>query len=550
MSSNILNVGISGLNAAQIGLSVTGNNIANASTPGYTRQEAMQSPAKDQNFGFGFIGQGTKVNDIKRYYDSLLSEQVNKAQSNVGNANVQQAQLSSIDNLLGDGSAGLTPAFADFFNSISAVSSNPSDSAARQGFVSTTNSLQSRFNGLAANLDQAKSDLNTQVSNTVDSINSYAKQIADLNVKIDAASTASGYSPNALLDQRDLLVTNLSKEINTTVVRQNNTNNSITSAYNVFIGNGQPLVLNEATFGLKAIASPSDSSKIDVAYTNTSGKTLLMGEQNITGGQLGGLFAFRSKSLDSIQNQIGQIAIVLADNYNTQNKAGTDAKGVAGQDLFSTSSPIVVANTNNTGTAVVAAAITDTSKITASNYELKFDGSNYKIKRLDDGVETTYGTMPQVIDGVSFQIPTGMMSVGDSFLIEPTTAGALNFKSLISDGSKLAAGNAPFTGVGDNRNALLMAKLNTKSTMNNGAASYGVAYNQLVSSVGIKTNEMNLSAKAEEGFLRQATESQQSVSGVNLDEEAANLLRYQQAYQASGKLIKIVSDLFNSLLNL
>ena len=640
MASNILSIGQSALAAAQAGISTTGNNIANAATPGYSRQVVVQSAALPQNYGYGFLGQGTQIDTVKRIYNDFQASQVRATQSTNSSQSTYATQMQQVDNMLADPSAGLSPALQDFFKGVQNLAANPASAPSRQAALSSGQSLATRFQGLNDQLTQMNQGVNSQIASSVGVINTYAQKIAQLNDAITLAQgAANGQPANDLLDQRDQLMMDLSKEINATVVKQDD------GKYNVFIGNGQPLVIGNQTFALKTTVSPTDPGRAEVAYA-TNGNTVIMGENSLTGGNLGGLLAFRSQSLDPAQNALGRVAIGLASTFNAQHRLGQDINGNMGGDFFIVASPRVTASTANAGTGALTATISNASALTASDYRLNFDGTNYKLTRVTDGAVTTFSTFPQTIDGVSLNL-AGSPAAGDSFLIRPTVDGAKAINVAISNTSLIAAAapirtaavstntgtgsisagavdaaypstplattvtlsftsstnlnasaavtvtsggtsttyaagaSVPYTagatvsfggisftlsgapasgdsftidpntgGVGDNRNALLLGALQTSNTLAGGTTTYQGGYSQLVSSVGNKTNELNVSSAASRNLLTSMVQAQQSVSGVNLDEEATNLLRYQQAYQAAGKVMQIASKMFDVLLTL
>lgn len=633
MATSILSIGQSALAAAQAGLSTTGHNIANASTPGYSRQVVIQGAAQPQNFGFGFMGQGTQISTVQRVYNEYLGVQVQSAQASQSGLDTYYTQIKQIDNMLADPTAGLSPSLQDFFSGIQAMASNPSNVPARQTVLSSADTLAGRFQSLAGQLNEISQGVNSQIQSSVSSINSYAQQIAQLNDSIGKAQRATGQPPNDLLDQRDQLVLDLNKEIKATVVKQGD------GSYNVFIGNGQSLVVGTTTSKLVSVASATDLSKIVVAYQSSSGSTIPLSESSLVGGQLGGLAEFRSKTLEPAQNALGRVAIGLASTVNAQHSLGQDLNGNLGGALFTLASPVVNANTGNTGSATVTASISDAGALTTSDYRLQYDGSNYTLTRLSDNTATTFApaALPQTVDGVTINVSTAP-AAGDSFLIRPTVNGASGIGVAISDPALLAAAapiratptsgntgtgtigpgsvNTPpppnanlqqpvtitftsattynvtgtgtgnptgltytpgatisyngwstaisgtpaagdsFTvasnagGVGDSRNALLLGDLQTSNTLGNGTTSYQGAYSQFVSEIGNKTRELEVTSSAASNLLSQATLSAQNESGVNLDEEAANLLRYQQAYQAAGKVMQIASQLFDVLLSI
>lgn len=652
MAGNLLNIGKSGLFAAQAGLATTGHNIANANVAGYSRQVTVQAAGQGQDTGTGFVGSGTDVAGIKRYSDTFLNSQVRDAQASKSSLDSLYTQISQVDNLLADTSSGLSPALQDFFKGVQDVSSNPSSVASRQAMLSSAESLAARFQGIDGRLEEIRDGVNTQVTASVTQINSYAQQIAALNDKIGAFGTDPSRQPNDLMDARDQLVVELNKQVKATVVAGEN--NSVT----VSIGNGQPLVVGKKSFELATMASQTDLTRLQVGYV-AGGKVTPLAENALNGGELGGLMDFRANSLDRAQNSLGRIAIGLAATFNAQHRLGQDAAGNMGGDFFTQAPAEVLKNQGNSpaATTKVAATVSDPSLLTQSDYNVAYNGADYVVTRLSDNHKTTISPFPQTvaqpIDGIDFQV-SGSASKGDSFLVRPTINGAAQFAVALQDSSRIAAGapvatsaplsntgsgkisegsvdqaylaagnklTAPVTltyasagatlsgfppgqdvtmtvngvpttytapaaavpynagasyrfggisvslsgqpgnndtfaiapnsgGVGDNRNARLLGNLQSKNILDGGSATYQSAYAEMVSFVGNKTREAQVNGAASDALLAQASAAQQNVSGVNLDEEASNLLKYQQAYQAAGKVMQIASSLFDTLLSL
>lgn len=632
MATSIFGIGLSGLSAAQLGLVTTGHNISNANTPGYHRQEIAQSTYPPQFTGAGFVGQGVKVDTINRIYNEFLETQVSSAETQGAQLDNYYAQIKQIDNMLADPSAGLSPALQEFFKGVQDVAANPASVPSRQLMLSGAQTLVARFQTLNSRFQEIRDGLNSQVTSSVGLISSYAQGIASLNQQIVLAESASssGQPANDLRDQREQLIAELNQEIKVSTVKQSD------GAYNIFIGNGQALVVGAKTFTLAAAKSPEDPERLDVAFTQGS-STVFLDQTSLQGGKLGSVLAFRSETLDGAQNALGRVAAGLAQSFNDQHRLGQDLNGALGGNLFNLSTPKVFANNNNTSGAVVTASISSASALTTSDYSLRYDGANYTLTRVSDNTQTVFAAFPQTVDGVTLAL-AGAPAAGESWLIEPTRNGAKDFSALIVDTAKIAAAapiaasatlantgsgkisagtvNTPpppnsnlqqpvtitFTsattfnvtgvgtgnpvgvaytaganisyngwtvqisgapaagdtfavgpntsGVADNRNALLLAGLQTRNTLAGGTTSYQGAYSQLVGQVGNKTREVEVTSKAQQNLVSQTRQAQQSMSGVNLDEEAANLLRYQQAYQAAGKMIQIANTLFDTLIGL
>lgn len=635
--ANILSIGQSALNAANVAIATTGHNIANAATPGYSRQSVQQAALAGQISGPGYVGKGVEVSAIKRVYNEFLNSQVMSAQTTKSQLETYYTQIRQIDNMLADSSVGLSPSLQEFFAGVQNLTGGASSLATRQSLLSSSEALVARFQGLDAQLTEMRKGVNDQIVASANAINTYSQQIAALNEAIEKSpGIVDGIMPNDLLDQRDHLIAELSKEVRVSVVKQGYN-------YDIYIGNGQPLVVGGTTFGLQAVPSLTDPGRMQIGY-ETNGNTVILAESGLTGGNLAGLFEFRSKTLDVAQNSLGRIAITLASDFNAQHRLGMDLNGNQGGDYFTIASPVVTAGSTNKGSGTPTATITNAGKLSTSDYQLQFDGSQYVVTRLPQGTVATLANgdparlnpsaFPVEIDGVTFNVAGMTPSAGDRFLIQPTVTGAAGISVAVNDVSTIAAAapiktaassantgtatisagtvNSTLTswnnllqpvsivfdsattyrigsdptvrtysagsdisfngwtvqisgepkagdtfaissnagGTADNRNALLLGKLQTSNRVANGTANYQGAYSQLVNLVGNKTAELQSTSAAADKLLTQATEAQQAVSGVNLDEEAANLLRYQQAYQAAAKVMKTASDLFDTLLAL
>ena len=210
--ANIFTIGQSALAAAQAGISTAGQNIANVSTLGYSRQSVVQTATTPQPLGFGYLGQGTQVTAIRRIYSDYLGGQVVSAQSSSSQLDAQYSLIQQIDNMLADPSAGLSPAMQDFFNSLQDVSTYPADAPARQAALSSAQAMASRFRDLHSRLEDVRQGMNLQITDSVKSINSAAQQLVALNRAIDSAQSVSNGAPaNDLLDQRKVIIYALPK---------------------------------------------------------------------------------------------------------------------------------------------------------------------------------------------------------------------------------------------------------------------------------------------------------------------------------------------------
>ncbi|MEF8719884.1 MAG: flagellar hook-associated protein FlgK [Candidatus Accumulibacter necessarius] len=673
MGTGIIGTGVSGLYAAQLGLQTTEHNIANANTPGYTRQRTIQESNPGLLTGAGFLGQGTHVATIERVYSRFLTEQVVGSQSSASELDSYYAQIRQIDNLLADPNAGLSPALQDFFDSVAQLAAKPSDLPSRQAMISTAEALSARYQSLGSQLAQMNDGINGEIKASVADINSYAEQIASLNQQIGLAQVASGQPANDLLDSRDQLILELNR-----LIRAKTTSNSDGSV-NVYIGSGQQLVVGSQAVALATMSSAADPSRVVVALKSPA-STQEMPEKLLKGGTLGGLLAFRSESLDRASRDLGRNAASLALTFNAQSALGQDLSGrsllsPAGFEsaLFDVSAPAVIANANNpAGSPSVSATFVTLpfsgnfyTDLGNSDYRLTSDGINATLTRLSDNKQWSGATLKDVndallLDSQGFTLaPAGVLPAGASYLIQPTRDAARNLsvnRVLAADpglipaagpirsaaganntgaatisaasigpgypaavapllplpfimeyqggnlqgfpaGAQVAVdgvivplapggivpyksgatmtivGSVPPSGVSfsiaglpnngdrfsidlnpaavaDGRNALALGQLQIQDTMSGSKASFQEAYAQLVSEAGSKTRQLQVTSDAQQAILAQAQASRESLSGVNLDEEAANLIRYQQAYQAAAKAMQIGASLFDTILQI
>ncbi|TFW09619.1 flagellar hook-associated protein FlgK, partial [Oxalobacteraceae bacterium OM1] len=446
MGSSILGIGQSALSAAQVGLATTAHNIANANSPGYTRQVVIQTSAGAQNFGGGFLGKGTSVEAVRRVYDEYLNIQVTNAQTQKYGYDTYAAQIKQVEDMMADSDAGMAPALQDFFSGVQSLASNPGSVPTRQSMLSSSQALAARFQSMDTRLQDIRNGVEGAIGDTIRTINSYAQQIATLNDAIAKAQGPSGdQAPaNDLLDQRDQLISELSKEIKVSYVKQGST-------YNVFIGNGQPLVVDTQTYNLTPTVSPTDGTRTEVGYASGGG-VVVLDERNFTGGNLGGLLDFRANTLDPAQSQLGRVAVGLAMTFNAQHQLGQDRNGAMGGDFFKVAPPVVNASSRNTGNEQLGVTLADGTALTGSDYQVRFVGGQYDIVRLSDKTHVYTGaTLPTTpVDGLSFNSLGGASADGDEFLVRPTIDGAASFSVVINDVNKIAASSPIRTSVGTN----------------------------------------------------------------------------------------------------
>lgn len=620
--ADLLSTGMSGLLASQIGLSTIGHNVANVNTDGYSRQVVQFSARPAQGMGSFYIGTGVNTVAVQRAYSQYLNTALWQASADQSRAAVYQSMTGQLNNSL-SGSTNLQTSLDSFYAALGDVANTPADSASRSTLLARASALASTYQSLASQFNQISTQTQRQLSDTVDSINSDSKSIAQLNEQIRSAYASGKGEPSDLLDQRDALVKKISSEVGVTVVEQGD------HTVSVFVGNGTALVNGTKSYDLATKQNAYDPTQLDIVSKDSG--ALLTGQ--LSGGTVGALLDFRSNVLQPAQNQLGRAAIAMASAFNAQHAQGMDLNGQMGGDFFSVGGPNVMQNASNSGTGTVGASITDVSKLTTKDYVMRYDGTNWSLQDSAGNAVPMQGSGtaadPFTADGLSFVVGGGA-AAGDSFRIEPTRQAASTFKTVITDPDKIAA-SAPLTpsagsgnkgsgtldGIsvtdpananlldnvsitftssttysvnggpdqtftpgqpinvngwslklggapaandtftikansnarGDNSNALALADVANKGVLDGGNTSVGRAYGQLTSAVGSAGALASDQLTTQNSIYQQAFSAQQGVSGVNIDEEAATLVRYQQAYQASAQVIQTASQIFNALLS-
>ncbi|MEV8522115.1 flagellar hook-associated protein FlgK [Dyella marensis] len=620
--ADLLSTGVSGLLASQIGLSTVSHNVANVNTDGYSRQTVQFSARPAQQLGNFYVGTGVNTVAVQRAYSQYLNTALWTASSDQSRAATYQSLTAQINNQL-SGSTNLQTSLDAFYGALGDVSNAPADAAARGVLLARANALGSTFQALSGQFNQLNGQVQRQIGDTVDSINSDSTSIAKLNEQIRTAYASGKGEPSDLLDQRDALIKKVSGEVGVTVVQQDD------HTVSLFVGNGQSLVNGSNAYQLATAPNQYDPTRLEIVGKDSG--SVITGQ--VGGGSLGALLDFRTNVLDPAQNQLGRAAVAMASAFNAQHAQGMDLNGNLGGAFFNVGAPQVLNSASNQGTGTLSANISGVGALTAKDYVLRYDGSAWSLRDTAGNAVAMTGTGtaadPFKADGLSLVVG-GAPSAGDSFQVRPTAAAAAGFGAAITDPNKIAAAaplagsagaankgsgsiggiavtdpsNAGLLGTanivftsptsytinggaaqtytpgqpinangwsltlngtpaandtftlkantnarGDNGNALALGKVANLGVLDNGATSVGRAYGQLTSQVGSAGSLAKDALTTQNAVYQQALQSQQGVSGVNIDEEAASLVRYQQAYQASAQVISTASQIFDALLS-
>lgn len=674
--ADLLNIGLSGLAANKTSLSVTGHNITNINTPGFSRQDTIQATRTPQFSGAGYIGSGTSLVDIRRSYSEFLTTQLRSSTSLSSDVAAYKSQIDQLDSLLAGTTTGVTPSLQKFFSAMQTAAEDPSNLPARQLVLSEAQGLSRRFNTVYDRLNEQNSFANKQMGAVTEQINRLAGSIGRLNESI-AIAQSNGSQPNDLLDAREEAVRQLATFVGVNVVAQND------GSQNVFIGSGQPLVIGSNAARLEVVPGSNDPNRSEVQFIVGAARQTITTQ--VTGGELGGILRYREDVLDKTFNSLGRLALSINDQVNSQLGQGLDLKGQVGTKLFgdfneeSLARLRVLPSTTNSSNASPILNISNSSLLTTSDYRLEFDGSNYTARRLSDNQSMTVTQNPPGTlsfqdsagrnQGFQIVVGTPAPAAGDSFVLQPTRIGASTMSTVLDQADQLAfaapirseanlqnrgngvisqptlqpsgssinpaalqaafppvtltydAASGGFTGlpagatlvrvdnkgqpitpaptplfepglqnnyqltmadgtrvnmslsgrpqngdrfdiafnqngVSDNRNALALVGLQNKQVVGVDPTVTGVAtgssftdsYGDLIERVGTLTAQARQDSEATGAILKQAQDNRDSLSAVNLDEEAANLIKFEQYYNASAQVIQVARSLFDTLI--
>ena len=445
--ASLINIGMSGLGAAQSGMYTLGNNIANADVEGYSRQQNVQKTKGSQQYGQVFIGSGTTLADVRRVYNVFLENQLRTTTSLSSDANAYLNQINPLDTALSSADTGITAALKTFFNAMQDAAAKPNEDASRQLLVTSAQSLAKRFNTLSAQLNQQNANINANIGSIATQVNKLTSTIAEYNDQIARVSSIQG-QPNDLLDQRDAAVRELNKLVGTQVVERE-------GSFDIYLPNGQALVLGNTTQTLEVGPSRDDPTRMSLMLNR--GSTKMDITDTTTGGELGGLLRYRKDTLDPALNELGRVALVVSDAINKQLAQGIDKNGEFGAMLFgdinsakAISERSVARTGNSAGSGNLNVTLKDTGKLTTNDYQVTFtSATGYSVRKLPDGTEMGNFDLndnpPPVIDGFTLSLNGGALSAGDSFKITPTRNAAATIEATLTDPKRLAMA-APLTG--------------------------------------------------------------------------------------------------------
>ena len=558
MTSNVfsvLNTAKVGLLAQQLAIEVTGHNIANVQTEGYSRQEIKFEAKNARHTSLGQIGTGVRVVGIKRAHDKFLFSQILGEGDRLGQFEVRKDVFDALEILMSESNnQGLNQSLGKFFSTIQDLSSNPTGLPERSNVIAEAQNLKITFNKLGESIFQIQRNLDATVKVEAAKINGYLSEIAELNRAIHA-NEPGNFSANDLRDKRDQKVKELSELIDITFVDEMDGQISLT------LKNGIPLVLQSKAFTLSTQLNGNNNGFQDIVVSGFSGTSTNVTEI-VTGGSLKGLIDMRDKEIPGIKDKLDRLAAGFIQEFNNFHQHGFGLDGTTGNNFFEPPSVTTEINTNNTGTATLTATNGNPSAISNDKFEITFTSdSTFTLKNLTTDVDTgsfsfTAGSKFNLAGGFTVTISNGAKA-GDKFKISISENAAQTFSissDVASNSNKIAAG---LNSSSDGANALSLIGLQSRLSFNgithvaegSGAFTFNEFYNSIVSDLGVQSFSTQATLEQQEGILLQLNTRRESKSGVSIDEEFINMVKFQQAYNASARMIGVVDELLDALIS-
>lgn len=531
-----------GLSAQQMGLQVAAQNIANANTEGYSRQQVVLEPTAPQLQAFGPMGTGVKIEEVRGLRDRFLDDRINAERGLFGELETKGNSLAQVEAIFNESNGGgINDRLQELFAAFQGLAADPQSPSERIHLQSQAQSLTDAFNRMGTDLRDLRKDQDQVIGHTLNEINQLTDQIAKLNREIQFVET-SGHAANELRDERNRILGDLSELI------QVNTAEDSHGQLIVLTGKGKVLVEGANRWQLQGIADEGNSNLLKVGILGADGQLAdLTGE--VGGGKLKGNLDVRDEVIQGLVDKLDRLAATLVKEVNARHMQGFGLDGSTGNSFFAPLKVTVEGDKGNGGS--LSGNVFDPTALTLDDYEVTFDGAAYQVTNLEKG--TVVGSFAGPLfsfDGITLTVGGGGQA-GDRFTVSTRRGAAEGMKldeGVAGDARKIAAATDPLPG--DNRNALAIAELEDSLVMEESTATFSGFYSALVEEVGVEARNASRSFKLQEGILEQLRNQRESVSGVSLDEEAMNIIRYQRAFQATAQVIKAVDGLLAEILDI
>jgi flagellar hook-associated protein 1 FlgK len=551
----ILNTGKQALFAQQKAIQVVGNNIANVNTPGYSRERPIFLPARSSYSGVAKFG--VAVDQVTRAFDHFISGQVNSATTNYSGTQTQADLLDQVESLFNDLSledAGLADALNRLFDDFQELASSPQGIPERTIVQSRGETVANLFHNLHQGLEDLRHNINTIVQDELTQINRLTSQIATLNLRIQQVETDPKNHANTLRDERDARLKELSAKVNITSFETSH------EGVAVLLAGSRPLVEGARTHDLVAATNPDDPLQLSIQIQDSQGNVTDV-SASITAGKLHGLAEVRDTLLPRYTTSLNRLAAQFISSVNQLHNQGYGLDGSTGNAFFTPREVTGRALAANAGGGTLQSpTVYDPTQLTLDEYRVTFVSNGppptFDLVNTTTGVTQVAGqayTSGAAIrfDGIEVAISDSGTAPqqGDTFTISTTQNAAKNIAvdpSILSDVKKIAAAQTPEPG--DNTNALALADLRDASLID--GTTLGEFYNTLISDIGAESQNSSELAEHQQVLLTGIENQRESLTGVSLDEEQLDLIRFQQAYAAAATLIRVADEMTDTVINL
>ncbi len=540
--SGLFDIGKSAIFASQTSLNVISNNIANVNTPGYSRHEAILEIADPVQIKGDYIGRGVANVEIRRHYDSFIHLQIIGQNQSFGRSYGLERGLSHIEQIFNEArNLGLANPLKDYFNAWQDLSNNPEAQPQRTALLQNAKALVETARQMETDILDTLDEINMDIGNVVNDINAITSKISTLNEKI--AQLEAGLSTDQasyFRDERDRQLNALAELMDYSWYEGKNGRVSI-------LVKGRTLVNEQKAF---TFSTQDDLDGHRHVY--------LQGE-DVTGGfqkgRLGGFIAVRSEIENNSLHDIRKLAASITKEINAMHRSGYGLDGSTGNNFFSALD--VYTRDYSAAAFISSSTVADPSALTLDEYTIRFvDASNYEVLNRQTGTLVTSGAYVAG-NTISFEgidvVVDGAPAANDSFLVSPLSNVITNFAVSITDTQKIAAASSDpisVSGPGDNDNALQIIQLSQSGIGDLSNATFEGYYQGIVSDIGIMSKAASDSLTYDDNLRFELERKRDSVSGVSMDEEAANLIKYQRMYEAGAKIIQVTDELMEMIINL
>lgn len=533
----LFNIGKSAIFASQTALSVTGHNIANVNTPGYSRKEVILDIAIPVSIGRNFLGRGVSVSDIRRNYDRFIQSQLLIQSQNYGRSLAMERVLSQIEQVFNEtDDLGIETGLRDFFGAWNDVVTNPESIPQRTVLLEKARSLVNTIKGMESRITDTIRHINEETNDTVKRINTIASDVARLNDSIVRIEAGQGREKATdLRDERDRLLGELSNLVDISTIEDKN------GAVTVIVGM-RNLVSGGVTNPLST--RRNENGDLDLYIDNVNVTT------GIKSGTLGGLLSVRDYIESNPLHDLRKLAASLNKEVNILHRQGYGLDASTGNDFFNLLS---LSTGDFSSGADITATIVDPSTLTLDEYVITFDATNYYVRNKETGALVASGAYssgsPIEFDGIRVVV-TGAVTTQDRFTVSPLTGAISNLGVAIIDPKGIAAASSETGLPGDNTNALRVFQLSEDVLSDLGGTTFSGYLRETVSRIGTMSGAASDSLRFEDNLLQEMKNRREAVSGVSLDEEAMNLVRFQRAFEAGARIIKVTDELLQTVLEL